>query len=191
MAGVGSDSDNLDELFGDDVTGGEPIEEVVIDVEQSPAIDGDPVSDPELIAETPLEPIDEPSVIDEPVTEGELVSETPPAATPGDLDGLFGDGTELATTDALQNQVSPRELRWELPSQRVDGSQLSRQEVKAIELWGGPANQQLQKWATLAPSTQYYNLSQAPKGVYRFALVTVDQDGLRSDPSAPVIRDLR
>ncbi|MBQ1783447.1 MAG: hypothetical protein II007_07330 [Gammaproteobacteria bacterium] len=162
-------SDNLDELFGDETAGSRRDEEEVVDLEEPLVIGGDPISDPEP----------------------ELIAENPTTPTPGDLDGLFGDGTESAGIDQDQNHSSSRELRWELPSQRVDGSQLSRQEVKAIELWGGRSEQQLQRWATLPPASQSFSLAETANGLYHFTLVTVDQDGLRSDPSAPVIRDLR
>lgn len=201
VTGDNGDSGNLDGLFGDDAEGSGSVDEVVVELEDPTVIndegasdsDTDTVSPPEqdLSAETPSPPVDEPDLIDEPVNDGELATETPPATTPGDLDGLFGDGTESAAPEEQQSHSSSRELRWELPSQRVDGTQLSRQEVKSIELWGGRSEQQLQRWATLPPATQSYSLAETPSGLYRFTLVTVDQDGLRSDPSAPVIRDLR
>lgn len=191
---VAGEPGDVDQLFGDDDD-----QAASIDDGQSTVVVDDASSDAgeELVTDSDDLPLvndqSQSEVADGVVTDDGLIAEQQQLveASAGDLDGLFGDGSELMSTQAVQNQPSLRELRWVLPSQRVDGSRLSRQEVKAIELWGGFTNHQLRKWATLAPTTQYYNLSSAPRGLYRFALVTIDQDGLRSDMSGAVIRDLR
>lgn len=120
--------------------------------------------------------------VDQPVT-GEIVADDS-----NELDSLFGG----APSEPGSGISSPsRELRWLLPSERMDGSQLARNELQAFELWGAASDKPLEKWATLHPATKSYSLAKIPSGRYRFALVTVDRDGLRSDLSTVVVREFQ
>lgn len=117
------------------------------------------------------------------------------AAADDAVNALFA--TSAVTTEAplaLSANVqlsTSREVRWRQPDERVDGTDISLQELKAYEIWIARGDAELRRVAVVTPSRQYYSLRQLPAGYYRLALVAVDYQGLKSDLSAVSVRQLR
>lgn len=74
-------------------------------------------------------------------------------------------------------------IRWQLPSLRVDGTELPTQEIAEIEIWYSENSDEPQLLTTVDGDTTSYVPDELAPGSYQLFLTVVDMDFLRSDAS--------
>lgn len=96
-----------------------------------------------------------------------------------------------ARTHAGGAAIAPRELRWNAPLTREDGSALAPGQIAGFRIYFRLRHQASYQVIRIdSPSITRYALDGLPAGAYEFTITTVDNEGLESRRSEPVAVDL-
>ncbi len=99
------------------------------------------------------------------------------------LVGCGGGGGGSADSEPPPREVPA--LEWQLPQARMDGPPLDAAEIAEIEIWYQQEGDDEARLLTLvAGDVTRYVPDELAAGRYRFHLVAIDMDLLRSEPSA-------
>lgn len=101
---------------------------------------------------------------------------------------LAGCGGGGGGSDSSEPPVRPAvpALEWQLPQTRMDGTPLDAVEIAEIEIWyQQEGDDQPQLLTQVAGDVTRYVPDELNAGRYRFHLVAIDMNWLRSDPSVP------
>lgn len=86
----------------------------------------------------------------------------------------------------LATRVSNVDLSWTAPLTRMDGSSIALSEIQRYEIRYGLSSKDLSKVLKVDSGETFYRFKSLPQGRWHFAIVVVDDNGLRSPPSKVV-----
>lgn len=94
-------------------------------------------------------------------------------------------------THAGSAATAPRELRWNAPMTREDGSALAPGQIAGFRIYYRLRHQASYQVIRIdSPAVTRFSLDSFPAGAYEFSITTVDTEGLESRRSEPVAVDL-
>lgn len=107
----------------------------------------------------------------------------------GHISETFGQPKSASKNE--QKASGARELTWNAPGTREDGSALRPGQIAGFRIYFRLRHQQAQQVIAIeSPTITRYSLDGLPAGAYEFSITTIDVDGRESRPSAPVVADV-
>jgi hypothetical protein len=121
-------------------------------------------------------------------TNPELIFTSLNSEDAGQYDVLLNDGLTTLTSQPVDVQVNPLlattiALSWDIPTQREDGSYLSPEEISGYQIYLELSEAMLQEKLWVSGELQSVELNEMPSGNYRFAIATIDADGIEGKAS--------
>jgi hypothetical protein len=103
--------------------------------------------------------------------------------------GLVAEVTTPPETGASAQQVGSTSLRWQPPSQRVDGESLSMSEIAGYRIFYGTRSGDYDSVLSVDdPYTSTILIDDLPVGTYYFVMTTVDTSGIESSYSREAVK---
>jgi hypothetical protein len=97
--------------------------------------------------------------------------------------------TTPSATNASAQGVGFASLRWQAPSQRIDGESLSMSEIDGYRIYYGTRSGDYDSVLSVDdPYTLAIQIDDLPVGTYYFVMTTVDTSGLESGYSREALR---
>jgi hypothetical protein len=97
----------------------------------------------------------------------------------------------FAATEDSQDFDAPRELIWNAPLTREDGSSLALGQIAGFRIYYRLRYEDDYDVISIDdPTISHYSLEKLPPGAYEFSITTIDESGLESRRSEPVTADL-
>jgi hypothetical protein len=104
-----------------------------------------------------------------------------------------GGGDDRASTqdDASGDVQAAATLRWQAPSQRMDGESLSMAEIAGYRIYYGTSPGNYSSVVTIDdPYASSVLIEDLPEGTYYFAMTTLDTTGAESSFSPEAVRNI-
>lgn len=98
-------------------------------------------------------------------------------------DGLATLVSQLADVHVSALLATTISLTWETPAEREDGSYLSPEEISGYQIYLELSEAMIQESIWVSGELQYVELNEMPAGSYRFAIATIDSDGVEGQTS--------
>jgi hypothetical protein len=96
-----------------------------------------------------------------------------------------------ASTNDSRVPDAPRELTWNAPLTREDGSALALGQIAGFRIYYRLRYQEDYEVISIEdPTASHYSLENLPPGAYEFSITTIDESGLESRRSEPVTANL-
>ena len=106
----------------------------------------------------------------------------------GQYDVVISDGLATLVSQPAEVQVSALlatsiALSWDTPTEREDGSYLSPEEISGYQIYLELSEAMIQESLWVSGELQSVELNEMPAGTYRFAIATIDSDGVQGKTS--------
>lgn len=103
-----------------------------------------------------------------------------------DLGSSVSDSANLSVVEAPKNNIA--QLSWQQPQSRVDGTALDTNDIKSYRIYYGPTSESgYQNQTDVAGTSNSLEIEHLEKGEYRFAISTIDNDGVESNLTEAIL----